>query len=419
MAAVVTLLLFVSLVTGAEVTSKDSSTVTLRTTAPTTTTTVTTASPTTTTAASATTTAPTTTTTTTTTTTPTTTTAPTTTTPTTTTTTTTTPTTTTTTTTTTSIILCQNGGTYDGIKCICPDIYFGPRCETVIDRVEPERAVSTSVKVELKIDNREFDENLKNYQSEEYKAFEKDFKSLMNTVYADLEGYIDVEIVELKAGSIIVDHKVIVEVEIKENLNIETEYAQILEKVKQTVETVKENAKDCNGNDTFCFNTTYGNVTELERPNIDNFCDKRIDGNLRKYFTQMITSEGLTCISHCDTLSPAYETCNSGRCVIQDVTGPQCFCPRTDLYMYTGSRCTGRILKAGLYGGIGAAIAVVAIIIATLGFILCNREKKRKRNNDNDKWYRDGDEKWDIDRGIKNRNLHGEDYEDFGYTTMP
>ncbi|KAM3924291.1 anterior pharynx in excess protein 1-like [Leptodactylus fuscus] len=34
----------------------------------------------------------------------------------------------------TTQVPCENGGNYDGFKCICPDKFTGSRCEIVIDR---------------------------------------------------------------------------------------------------------------------------------------------------------------------------------------------------------------------------------------------------------------------------------------------
>ncbi|XP_056425716.1 mucin-3B-like [Hyla sarda] len=309
---------------------------------------------------------------------------------------------------------CQNGGTYDGIKCICPEMYQGSICETIVDRAPPVKTVDTSVKVELKINNKQLDENLMNNQSDEYKEFEKEFKVLMKDTYADLDGYKDVEIVELKSGSIIVDHLVIVEVEYKEDMTIEKEYENILQQVTVTVNTVKESFQNCTEDGSgFCFDPDYGDVTEIEIPNTD-YCDKTIDPDFRDFFTQIVTAEGLTCLSHCDTLSMKYVNCSGGRCVIQKKEGPQCFCPRTDLYMYTGSRCTGKILKAGLYGGIGAAIGVLVIIVATVGFLLFKSKKTTNwdTDNDNNKWYEDSEEEWDVNHGITNLGSQGEYIED-------
>ncbi|XP_056426185.1 mucin-3B-like [Hyla sarda] len=222
-----------------------------------------------------------------------------------------------------------------------------------------------------------------NNQSDEYKEFEKEFKDLMKDVYSDLVGYKDVEIVELKAGSIIVDHLVIVEVEYKEDMTMEEEYKNILQQVTVTVNTVKESFQNCTDvGSSFCFDSQYGNVTEVEIPNTD-FCDRKLGDDIKDFYTQIVTPEGLACISHCDTLSTKYVDCNGGQCVIQ-TTGPQCFCPRTDLYMYTGSRCMGKILKSGLYGGIGAAIGVLVIIVATVGFLLCRKKKTTNRDTEKD-----------------------------------
>ncbi|XP_056426186.1 mucin-17-like [Hyla sarda] len=84
--------------------------------------------------------------------------------------------------------------------------------------------------------------------------------------------------------------------------------------------------------------------------------------------------------------------------------------------MYRGSRCTGKILKSGLYGGIGAAIGVLAIIVATVAFLLFKSKKKTNwdtySSDDNDLWYEDIEQEWNADRGITNLGSQGDYIED-------
>ncbi|XP_040198005.1 mucin-17-like [Rana temporaria] len=90
------------------------------------------------------------------------------------------------------------------------------------------------------------------------------------------------------------------------------------------------------------------------------------------------------------------------------MTGPQCFCPALDKYMYTKSDCTGSILKDALYGGVGAAIGVLVIIICTVLFLLYRSKTSNKDReailNGGDQWFEeDKNDEWtnniDIDDG--------------------
>ncbi|XP_077117869.1 uncharacterized protein LOC143774306 [Ranitomeya variabilis] len=49
--------------------------------------------------------------------------------------------TTTTTTTRSNTIVCMNGGTYDGIKCICPEFFFGALCDFTAEEIPSDRCM--------------------------------------------------------------------------------------------------------------------------------------------------------------------------------------------------------------------------------------------------------------------------------------
>ncbi|CAJ0964577.1 unnamed protein product [Ranitomeya imitator] len=90
-------------------------------------------------------------------------------------------------------------------------------------------------------------------------------------------------------------------------------------------------------------------------------------------------------------MSWKYKNCQDGSCQILNNTGPHCLCPRTDLYIYTSPNCNGRMLKFGVYGGIGAAIGVLLIIIVFALVFVTKKENDKKwdlfANDDKINWF--------------------------------
>ncbi|XP_063786234.1 mucin-3A-like [Pseudophryne corroboree] len=161
------------------------------------------------------------------------------------------------------------------------------------------------------------------------------------------------------------EHKVIAQVILKEDVNLSEEHKMIVGQVWTDInKAVRDN---CTG--TLCVSDLYI-MQSREPPSMSEICERIIPYGFREFYTPLLTPEGLFCLSYCEPLSSNYQNCNRGKCEIKEDIGPRCFCPNTDQYMYISGTCTGKILKSGLYGGIGAAICVLVIIIITGSFFL-------------------------------------------------
>ncbi|NXA92986.1 MUC3A protein, partial [Melanocharis versteri] len=147
-------------------------------------------------------------------------------------TTTTTPTTPTTTTTTTTAVpsrgQCQNGGTWEDGRCLCPEEFQGDRCQDPVCQnggtwvngfcqsppygspLLGQVTLNATVEMTTKIDNRNLDDKLRDPSSPDYRQFEATFKEKMAKIYGHIEGYRDVVIKNLSSGSIVVEYDVIV-----------------------------------------------------------------------------------------------------------------------------------------------------------------------------------------------------------------
>ncbi|KAG8573854.1 hypothetical protein GDO81_008881 [Engystomops pustulosus] len=278
------------------------------------------------------------------------------------------------------LLQCQNGGTYDGIKCICTEFFYGPLCEYVIERFPPVEAVDTFVEVEVKFEQ-EYSEELNDTNSETFKEFEENFKIKMNSVYQNVTGFKEVIILSIRKGSIIVDHKVIVEVKVMEDVNVTAEYEKIFEEVQTKLEDKLEEEKNCT--DPLCMSSV--DVKPGPTITLEEFCIATVPEGFTAYYTPLVNAEGLTCVSFCENESPKYVNCNTGRCTIRKNQGPHCLCPETSQYIYTSSNCAGRISKSAVYGGIGTAIVILAIIVITVGVLLFRKDWKKAESDDYDR----------------------------------
>ncbi|XP_073417761.1 mucin-17-like [Dendrobates tinctorius] len=271
---------------------------------------------------------------------------------------------------------CHNGGTYDGIKCICLDNFYGALCEHIIDRVRIGRSVTTTIEGSLRFTHLDFRNNFKDSNSNEYKKFDTDFKKDMKVVYKDVPGYQDVQILSISNGSVVVDNNIIIEIVYKSNVSVSQQYKDAIKHVKEALnKTVCSNPdgpiRNCISDE---FNVTETDSLESE----DELCFRKVPNGFQDFFNSVVDESGLICVSQCDSMSWKYTNCQDGSCQILNNTGPHCLCPRTDLYIYTSPNCNGKILKSGIYGGIGAAIAVLLIIICVaVGFV--TRKEKNTR----------------------------------------
>ncbi|XP_073510895.1 mucin-3A-like [Phyllobates terribilis] len=103
-------------------------------------------------------------------------------------------------------------------------------------------------------------------------------------------------------------------------------------------------------------------------------CSEQISAEYLRFYKPYVSSDGLACVTSCAPGTPAFLDCNSGNCQIKGDEGPHCFCPRTDLYLYTYSKCQGAISIVAMYGGVGASIGVLVIVSIILGVFLYRKK---------------------------------------------
>uniref|UniRef100_A0A8C5QM05 SEA domain-containing protein n=1 Tax=Leptobrachium leishanense TaxID=445787 RepID=A0A8C5QM05_9ANUR len=145
---------------------------------------------------------------------------------------------------------CPNGGIFDGYKCICLDMFFGPLCESIENSVHVGRTTDLTVNVVHSIVNVEFIAELSDTFSNEYKDFVKDHQLMMMELFRDLPGFKDTIVLSLRQGSVIVDYSVIVEAAYDEHMSIVSQYDVIFDHVVQALQKFAQ--KTCNENATFC-----------------------------------------------------------------------------------------------------------------------------------------------------------------------
>ncbi|XP_042300096.1 mucin-3B-like, partial [Sceloporus undulatus] len=81
-------------------------------------------------------------------------------------------------------------------------------------------------------------------------------------------------------------------------------------------------------------------------------------------------NNSVQCVSSCSSQHPDYFSCGNGNCQIRS-NGPNCFCPQSDSYWYTGWHCEQRISKVGVAVGVALGLAVLLIVILVLAILLC------------------------------------------------
>ncbi|XP_068520857.1 mucin-3A-like [Anas acuta] len=328
-------------------------------------------------------------------------------------------------------VVCQNGGTYDGVKCLCLFDFYGPVCEYSSDSINTdipvEGTIVANVELVVTVTNFNYTEELNDPRSEAYESFEKQFRQDMAKIYGSVPGYQGVKILSIRPAAssrggarvrrasatlpvgtgLEVDHEVIFSTVASPDLSEEFQN-KTQELVQKLNETVKSQG-DC-GHDTsvVCLVVPASPIIKemTQSPSLDALCQQRVPIAYQDYYYAMNVSNNLRCVTNCTANTPGTINCNYGECHVTRA-GPQCFCQDESLYWYTGSRCSGRVSKVAT--GLGVAVTVLLIACITLTVLLVIRRKGRKRNTSatvDENWYEDDDSTWTASEGfvLKNKN---------------
>ncbi|XP_056426176.1 mucin-3B-like [Hyla sarda] len=296
---------------------------------------------------------------------------------------------------------CRNGGFFNGKICECGKIYFGDRCEFISGRIEIGPSINVTVNVELRFVNRIFNENLEDISSRGYEEFETIFKKEMALLYRNVSGYKDVEILNIRNGSVIVNHTIIVEVEYMSAVALDETYNTVFHDVETQLENLK--TENCtSGTSPLCINGTSYSIKRVPVPSMEELCSKIIPDSLKDFYTANRTHTGVTCLSDCDADSPNHHDCNDGVCLILPNTGARCSCPDTDQFIYASGDCKGKMSKSALFGGVGAAIGVLVISFLIVGFFQLKKWRRQKRQVSKDEFQPNTDDIWVEDEIFTN-----------------
>ncbi|XP_075062625.1 mucin-3A-like [Mixophyes fleayi] len=301
-------------------------------------------------------------------------------------------------------IRCENGGVYNGKKCVCKDNFIGAKCEFVLPEYKTT-VIIVRVKVTVTI-NDAFNVILNDKNSLEYKEFELRFETKMIKFYRDqnikCEG---IKINSLSPGSIIADHDVLMETDFNNATEQQQEAADL---IKQTL-----NMTNCTPgeDDPLCFipNSVKAVAKEIQ---LEELCadSMKLSPEIGQHYYAVFTTDGLICMTNCSTENNYTLDCNNGQCSVTN-KGPQCYCEISDQYWYTGDRCQLALSKPGVYAGLAVGLFVLLIIILVLAIFLRrsqNRSEKVNLMDPGEQWNEDEWEEDTYDRNIvKNNGTEG------------
>ncbi|XP_027965809.1 mucin-17-like [Eumetopias jubatus] len=282
-----------------------------------------------------------------------------------------------------SVPICNNGGHWDGIKCVCTNLFQGPKCEEVVPSIEiepPPETVSAQMEMTVTVTSMEYTKELEDRNSVQFQKFSEIFTKEMNIVYLGIPEYQGVNITRLFAGSIVVEHEVILKT------NYTPEYKEVLNKVTQEVKEKIQNVtkEQISRNNTcesvLCYNTTATKVQTVTVTEYDpaKECRERAGDDYAAYFFVEYKEEKPNCINRCMPGFNRSLNCNFGKCQL-DRSGPRCYCLTTDTDWYSGETCEFSTKKSLVYGLVGAAGAIMLLVLVVLLMFMFRSKKELKR----------------------------------------
>ncbi|XP_077118715.1 uncharacterized protein LOC143774830 [Ranitomeya variabilis] len=289
---------------------------------------------------------------------------------------------------------CQNGGYYDGNKCICGLNFYGIFCEFIMNEIRP--TVTAYVNVTVTVSNVIFTHQLNNPNSTEHKDFEKRFKQEMAHVYQEIPNYIDLRITKITEGSVVVEHLVLLHVSIDEYNNV---VKTLYKRLNNTICT-----NDAENGDELCL--TPNKIILPVAINPKEICSNQteIPEYIQPYYSPLNVSGVTLCVSRCSSHSENPLYCNRGHCSVTN-RGPQCYCEESSEFWYTGDHCQTAISKPGVYAGVTIGVFVLLVIITALAFISYRRRKESDKTKliDYKRWNED---EWEKDDNSASGSLN-------------
>ncbi|XP_031754111.1 mucin-17-like [Xenopus tropicalis] len=284
---------------------------------------------------------------------------------------------------------CVNGHLI-GSLCVCDENFHGSRCESISNDIRPGGGpFIAKAKVTVVVSNMEYSANLTDKESDQYRAFEDRFQREMGKLYQSIADYVGVRITSIKPGSVVVEHEVLLTVDL---ISGHEQYNNSVRELKETL-IGKDSTSNAPG-----FLEFNASRTEIQDRALDvtGLCSEFIPEEMRQYFYGVNESNSLLCASNCSAQNPEFFDCNAGQCSVS-TAGPHCYCQTSGQFWYTGERCGTSVSKAGVIAGVTVGLIALAIIIITLAIIICRcgKNKAKERLTDNEQlWY----EGWDGER---------------------
>ncbi|XP_073417758.1 mucin-12-like [Dendrobates tinctorius] len=266
---------------------------------------------------------------------------------------------------TTTPLKCENGGISNGNRCTCPTFTEGTMCQNIKDRIIIGTTYEAKLGAILTV-NYTYSENLQNETSPESLEFQKLYKKLMCDL---LEGYgenYESGVPSSANGGVRVSSTITVELWYNQTIEVKDQYEEIYRNVQANITNNQCKAR------VLCI--TSSSLEVFNTPSKYERCSEEISAEYLQFYKPHVTTDGLACVTRCAPGTPGFMDCNSGNCQVKGDEGPQCFCPRTDLYLYTYAGCQGAISIVAMYGGVGASIGVLVIVGVILGAFLYKKK---------------------------------------------
>ncbi|XP_077117868.1 mucin-17-like [Ranitomeya variabilis] len=260
---------------------------------------------------------------------------------------------------------CENGGISNGNSCVCPTYTEGTMCQNIKDRIEIGATYKAKLGVALTV-NYLYSENLQNNTSAEYLDFEKQYNELIDILLSGYNATYESSLQVGATGNVKASSTITLVLWYNQRVEVKDQYEEMYSKVQAAIVSSQCNSR------ALCIISS--SIEVFNTPSKYERCSGNISAEYLQFYKPHVSRDGLACVTSCAPGSPSFLDCNSGNCQIKGDEGPQCFCPGTDLYLYTYARCQGAISIVAMYGGVGASIGVLVIVGVILGVFLYRKK---------------------------------------------
>ncbi|KAF7235222.1 Mucin-17 [Varanus komodoensis] len=258
-------------------------------------------------------------------------------------------------------LACLNGGTFDGVKCICPPAYFGPRCEECVDAGLCGTATPTASPAPPTATAMATTATASTATATTATGICQNGGTWLGEV-CRCTHYFWGPRCEFVVNVIEVNTAVSAWIDVTVTVTNRRFVAALAD---PSTEEYRDFAREFTQQRCASTPRPSGPPKGASRSTA-RICEQAVPAGFGPHFSGRPTEAGYECVTRCAQGRWDSPLCRHGQCQVP-ISGPQCYCPSTEASWFLGDDCSVHISKVGL--SIGLPLSITAALAVALAVV--------------------------------------------------